>query len=190
VNDATPVLHRISGVTDPAPSKAVLGEKILSLIGMPQYVSEAGIAANDINTRGMCAAVENRNSVYWDEAVAREILGEAYCPATMLAAWGRPELWEPGRDKALKALQCHFDLKDLLGFSASMAVSYTITFYEPVAIGDRLKTQQVVKAIGDLKTTKLGQGRFWTIEMQYLSENSDLVGIESYEFFGFEKDRT
>lgn len=135
----------------------------------------------------MCAAVENTNPTYWDEAAATETLGALYCPATMLPAWGRPELWAPGDGAPLKALQAHFDLKDMLGYSASIAVSYETTFYLPVKMGDRLKTQQVLQSISGLKGTRLGRGRFWVIDMQFLNDRSELVGVERYEFFGFEK---
>ncbi len=164
-----------------------LDDRVLRLIGTPQYVTDAGIAANHINVHAMCAAVENGNPAHWSEPVAIELLGAPWCPATMLAAWGRPDLWQPGQGEPLKALQAHFDLKALLGYSASIAVSNTITFYAPVRIGDRLKTQQLLRSVGDLERTRLGLGRFWTIDMQYLDAESNLMGVERYEFFGFER---
>lgn len=108
-------------------------------------------------------------------------------PGDDAARLGRPEYWEPGQGAPLKALQAHFDLKDLLGYPASIVVSYTISFHAPVRIGDRLHTRQVVREVGDPKRTRLGLGRFWTIEMQYLDDDGGLVGVERYEFFGFEK---
>lgn len=159
-----------------------LGDPIAVLIGKAQYICEPGIPANHVNIRAICAAVENRNPAYWDD----QALG--WCPATMLPAWGRPELWEPAQHVPIKALQAHFDLKDMLGFPASMAVSYTMSHFLPVRIGDRLRTQQVLQNVSGIKTTKVGRGRFWTIEMQYLDDASELVGVETYEFFGFEKD--
>lgn len=165
-----------------------LDEAVARLIGKPQYVTDVGIAANPLSIRAMCAAVENDSPVHWNEEEAAALLGAPYAPATMLAAWGRPELWEPGQGEPLRALQAHFDLKDMLGYPASVAVSNSLIFYAPVKIGDRLRTQQVVRNIGDIKETKLGRGRFWTIEMQYLDEADNLVGVERYAFFGFRKD--
>lgn len=165
-----------------------LDEAVVRLIGRPQYVSDLGIAANALSVHAMCAAVEDASAVHWNEAEATALLGAPYAPATMLAAWGRPELWEPGQGAPLRALQAHFDLKALLGYPASVAVSNSLIFYAPVKIGDRLRMQQVVRDIGDIKETKLGRGRFWTVEMQYLDEAGDLVGVERYEFFGFRKD--
>lgn len=164
-----------------------LDDRVLRLIGVPQYAAGPAIAANPVNVRAMCAAVENGNPVHWDDRAASDLIGDAYCPATMLPAWGRPEYWEPGQGTPLKALQAHFDLKDLLGYPASIVVAYTISFHAPVKIGDSLHTRQVVRQVGDLKRTRLGLGRFWTIEMQYLDDDGGLVGVERYEFFGFEK---
>lgn len=164
-----------------------LDDAIVRLLGVPQYISDAGTPANIVNNRAMCAATENANSAYWDGEAASEMLGAPYCPSTMLPAWGRPELWEPGQETRLKALQAHFDLKELLGYSASMAVSYATSFYLPVKIGDRFKTQQVLRSVSAIKKTKLAAGRFWVIDMQYLNDDGELVGVESYEFFGFEK---
>lgn len=165
-----------------------LDKAVEALIGLPQYVTGNGIAANEYSVRAMCAAVENGNLAWWDETEARDFLGAAYSPATMLPVWGRPELWDPHESTLPKALQAHFDLKDMLGYPASVAVSYTTSFFAPVTIGDRLRTQQMVWHIGPVKTTKLGTGRFWIIEMQYVGAEGELVGVESYEFFGFRKD--
>lgn len=164
-----------------------LDASITHLLGVPQYVTEAGIAASRVNVRAMGAATENANPACWDDEAASGLLGAPYCPSTMLPVWGRPELWEPEQATPLKALQAHFDLKDMLGYSASMAVSYATSFYLPVKTGDRLKTQQVLQSVSAVKQTKLAAGRFWVIDMQYLNNEGELVGIESYEFFGFEK---
>ena len=165
-----------------------LDEAVAALIGLPQYAAGGGIAANEHSVRAMCAAVENGNPAWWDETAAKDLLGAAYCPVTMLPAWGRPELWCPQEDRPPKALQAHFDLKDMLGYPASVAVSYTTSFFAPVTIGDRFRTQQVIRQVGPVKTTKLGTGRFWTVEMQYVGAEGELVGVESYEFFGFRND--
>ena len=37
------------------------------------------------------------------------------------------------------------------------------------------------------KTTKLGTGRFWVIDLEYVNQDGQLVGIESYTGFGYRK---
>ncbi len=43
----------------------------------------------------------------------------------------------------------------------------TIVFHEPVRPGDRLVTGQILRSVSDEKTTKLGTGRFWVIDVEY-----------------------
>ena len=46
----------------------------------------------------------------------------------------------------------------------------TIVFHEPVRPGDRLRTRQILRSVSGPKTTKLGTGRFWVIEVEYLNQ--------------------
>ena len=39
-----------------------------------------------------------------------------------------------------------------------------------------------------LKTTKLGTGRFWEIDVVYTNQNGEHVGTESYTGFGYKRD--
>ena len=39
------------------------------------------------------------------------------------------------------------------------------------------------------KTTKLGTGRFWVIDVEYLNQRDELVGVESYTGFGYREER-
>ena len=52
----------------------------------------------------------------------------------------------------------------------------TIVFHEPVRPGDRLRTRQILRSVSDVKTTKLGTGRFWVIDVEYENQRGDLVG--------------
>ena len=59
--------------------------------------------------------------------------------------------------------------------------------HEPVRPGDRLRTRQILRSISDPKTTRLGTGRFWVIEVEYLNQDGELVGVESYTGFGYRR---
>ena len=37
------------------------------------------------------------------------------------------------------------------------------------------------------KTTKLGSGRFWVIEVEYLNQRDEFVGKEIYTGFGYRR---
>ena len=64
----------------------------------------------------------------------------------------------------------------------------TPTSYDPVRPGDVISHAQVLKSVSGPKTTKLGSGRFWVIDLEYHNQNHDLVGIESYTGFGYRRD--
>ena len=63
----------------------------------------------------------------------------------------------------------------------------TITFFDPVRPGDVLRTHQVLRSVSVPKTTKLGTGRFWVIDVVYHNQDDELVGIETYTGFGYRR---
>ena len=89
--------------------------------------------------------------------------------------------------EAALPLQVHFDLKALLELPEAVMTENPITFYDPVRPGDRLHTHQVLRSVSDEKTTKLGTGRFWVIEVVYHNQEGGLVGVESYTGFGYRR---
>ena len=40
------------------------------------------------------------------------------------------------------------------------------------------------------KTTRLGSGRFWVIDVEYHNQDGTLVGVESYTGFGYRRSET
>ena len=50
-----------------------------------------------------------------------------------------------------------------------------------------LHTRQVLRSVSEPKTTKLGTGRFWVIDVEYLNARDELVGVESYTGFGYKR---
>jgi len=158
-----------------------------ALVGVERYPAESDISVEQGYISSSVSSVENGNPLFWDEAVADEITGGPIAPPTMLSVWFRPHHWAPGRSTAALALQVHFDLKELFGLPEAVMTENTITFYEPVRLGDRLRTHQVLRSVSAEKTTKLGTGRFWVIEVVYHNQRDELVGIESYTGFGYRR---
>jgi acyl dehydratase len=135
----------------------------------------------------MCAAVENGNPLFWDDAVAAELTDGPIAPPTMLSVWFRPHHWAPGRTEQQLPLKVHFDLKERLDLPEAVMTDNTIVFYEPVRPGDMLTTKQILRSVSDEKTTKLGTGRFWVIDVEYTNQKAQTVGVESYTGFGYRK---
>ena len=134
-----------------------------------------------------CSSVQNGNPIFWDEQVAKEITGGPIAPPSMISVWFRPHYWSPGLSEEALALQLHFDLKEILGLPEAVMTDNTITFYEPVRVGDRLKTTQILRSVSEPKTTKLGSGRFWVLEVEVENQKGELCAVESYTGFGYQK---
>ena len=134
-----------------------------------------------------CASVENGNPLFWDDDVANEITGGPIAPPSMISVWFRPHHWAPGRTEQALPLQVHFDLKEQYGLPEAVMTDNTIVFYEPVRPGDVITSAQVLKSVSDEKTTKLGTGRFWVIDVEYTNQRGELVGVESYTGFGYKR---
>jgi uncharacterized protein len=132
-----------------------------------------------------CASVENGNPLFWDDAVADELTDGPIAPPTMLSVWFRPHHWAPGRTTEVLPLQVHFDLKERFGLPEAVMTDNTIIFHAPVRPGDVLRTHQVLRSVSEPKTTKLGSGRFWVIDVEYFNQRDELVGVESYTGFGY-----
>ena len=134
-----------------------------------------------------CASVENGNPLFWDDDVAAAITGGPIAPPTMLSVWFRPHHWAPGRTEQALPLQVHFDLKEKFGLPEAVMTDNTIVFHEPVRPDDQLRTRQILRSVSEPKTTKLGTGRFWVIDVEYHNQRGELVGVESWTGFGYRK---
>ena len=165
-----------------------LSAEIQSWIGQYRYEEESEFDVELGYVQTSCASVENGNPLFWDEKLAQDLTGGFIAMPTMLSLWFRPHHWAPGRDEPKQPLQVHFDLKEQLGLPEAVMTDNTITFHEPVRPGDRLRTRQILRSVSDPKRTKLGSGRFWVIEVEYLNQDGELVGVESYTGFGYRRD--
>ena len=168
-------------------STSTLPAEVEALIGRVQYeeVGEFPVERGYVWTS--CASVENGNPLFWDDAVAEEITAGPIAPPTMISVWFRPHQWSPGRTEPAVPLQVHFDMKRIFELPEAVMTDNTIIFHEPVRPGDRLRTRQILRSVSEPKTTKLGTGRFWIIDVEYLNQNDELVGVESYTGFGYRR---
>jgi uncharacterized protein len=161
--------------------------EIRALVGVAQYEETGDFPVERGYIWTTCASVENGNPLYWEDEVAEAITGGPIAPPTMLSVWFRPHHWAPGRSAPHLPLQIHFDLKERLGLPEAVMSDNTIVFHEPVRSGDVLTTRQVLRSVSDEKTTKLGTGRFWVIDVEYTKQTGALVGVESYTGFGYRR---
>ena len=135
-----------------------------------------------------CSSVENGNPLYWDEKVAESTTGGWIAPPTMISVWCRPHFWTPYRNEEGLALRTHFDLKEHLEYPEAIMSADELIFYEPVRMNERVHQYQILQSVSDLKTTKLGTGRFWTIEVVYENAKGDLLVREEIAGFGYRRE--
>jgi len=167
---------------------APVPDDVLALIDEVQYEEPAEFPVERGYVWNTCAAVENGNPLFWDDDVAAEVTSGPITPPTMLSVWMRKHRWTPSRPEEGLALQVHFDMKERLHLPEAIISENTIVFHEPVRIGDLISSCQRLRSVSDEKTTKLGTGRFWVIDVEYRNQGGDLVGVESYTAFGYVKD--
>lgn len=160
---------------------------VAAIIDRPRYHASADFAAELGYGWNILSATENGNPLYWDPAVARSLTGGMTLPLSSLSIWMRPHRWSPGSQGEQKALQTHFDLKDRFGLREAIMSDNTVVFHEPVRPGDVISHRQVLKSISEPKTTRLGSGRFWVIDVEYRNQHERLVGVESYTGFGYNR---
>jgi acyl dehydratase len=165
-----------------------LPAEVAGWIGQKRHVEESEFEVERGYVLTGCSSVENGNPLYWDEKVAREVTGGWIAPPTMISVWCRPHLFSPQREGEGLALRTHFDLKEKLGLPEAIMSDDELAFYEPVRPGDRVRSYQILRAVSEIKTTKLGPGRFWTIEVVYENQKGELLVMEKITGFGYRRE--
>lgn len=174
-------------MTDPSITESDLPAAVAALIGQVQYETLGDFPVEQGYIATSCASVENGNPLYWDPVVAAAITDGPIAPPAMISVWFRPHHWAPGRTEEVLPLQVHFDLKATFDLPEAVMTDDTIVFHDPVRPGDVLKTRQILRSVSGPKTTKLGTGRFWVIDVEYLNQHEALVGVETYTGFGYRR---
>lgn len=166
---------------------ADLATDVAGWVGVPRYEEVGEVAVERGAIAAVLAACENGNPLYWDDAVAARLTGGPVAPPTALSAWFRPHAWAPGRPEPRLPLQVHFDLKAHLDLPEAVISDNTVVFHAPLRPGDVVTTRQVLRSVSDLKRTRLGTGRFWTIDVEVARTGGELAGVETYTGFGYRR---
>ncbi|MBO9522356.1 MAG: MaoC family dehydratase N-terminal domain-containing protein [Nocardioidaceae bacterium] len=164
-----------------------LPEEVARMVGVRQYRQTGPLVVDVTTIRNACASVENGNPLYWDEQLATELAGSPVAPQAMVSAWTRPFHWTPDPSEPSLPLQVHFDLKEALGFPEAIMSSDELVFHEPVRVGDRLTSTQVLLSVSEEKTTAVGRGRFWNIAVEYRNQDDLLCCREVIAGFGYRR---
>ena len=163
-------------------------EEVRSWIGQKRYSEESDYCVERGYIMTSCASVANGNPLFWDEATARETTAGWIAPPSMLAVWTRPHYWSPGEAKTNLSLRVHFDVKEQLQLPEGIITGNSIVFGIPARVGDRVRSWQILRSVSELKTVKLGRGRFWEIDVHYENDRGRFLGTESWTCLGYRTD--
>jgi acyl dehydratase len=166
---------------------STLPPEVEGWIGGVRYTETADFPVERGYIWTSCASVENGNPLFWDDAVAAEVTGGPIAPPSTLSLWFRPHHWQPGETTARLPLQTHFDLKDRLALPEAVMTDSQVVFHDPVRPGDVIGTTEILRSVSEPKTTKLGTGRFWVIDVEYRNQDGALVGVETFTGFGYRR---
>ena len=166
---------------------AVTDQDVRAWIGRTHDDPPGDVVVDRGAIENWCVATENANPLFWDEKAAEEITGGAIAPPTMLSVWMRPHVWSPGRAEPGRPLELHFHLKEALGLPEGIVLGNEMEFREPVRLGDRIRTRQRIRDISEVRTNRLGTGRSWTIDVTYMNQRGEVVGVEPYVMFGYRR---
>ena len=160
---------------------------VQAMIGQRLYEEEGDFPVERGYFWTAAASVENGNPLYWDDDAADAITGGPIAPPTMTSAWFRPHWWYPGQTKQKLPLQIHFDLKERLELPEAIMSDNTLILFEPIRPGDMITAAQVLKSVSPIKQARVGKGRFWVIDVEYVNQNGESVGTETYTGFGYRR---
>ena len=161
---------------------------VQSWIGKRRHQQEAEFDTERGFVLSACSSVENGNPLYWDEKTAQSTTEGWIAPPTMISVWTRPHFWTPYREEEGLALRTHFDLKEALEVPEAIMSADELVFFEPVRMGQRVNSYEVLRSLSDLKKTSLGTGRFWNIEIVYENSSGELLVREDIAGFGYRRD--
>lgn len=154
------------------------------LMGRPMFAqtSDGVIEAGAI--RLFASVVRDGHAPYWPADGTLPV-----APPALLSAWNRPLHWRPEGDEPAPGLALHFLVKQRLGLSRAVVVESDTEVVAPMRAGARVRCEQVLVEIGEPCRNRLGEGRYWTLRVDYrCADSAVLFGAETMRFFGYEPD--
>ena len=142
---------------------------------------------NEYLIRHWCETLEDGNPLYLDEAYAksqgfRSVIAP---PGSFMTAFSMQFRWPWPPGGREPAPHIHYDIKRALGLPVGIISAVEVTFGEPLQVGDRLSVSQCLVSVSAWKKTRLGEGRFWTMDRIYRNQRKELVARERMSALGY-----
>jgi acyl dehydratase len=151
----------------------------------------APLEVSEYLIRHWCETLEDGNPLYLDEAYARSqgFDGLVAPPSAVMTAFTTPFRWPwPPREGA-PAPHIHYDVKELLDLPVGIITDVELETERPLVAGDRVSISQRLVSISPWKTTRLGEGHFWTMERCYRNQRGEVVARERLTAFGYGREQ-
>jgi len=163
-----------------------LPEEVNKLIGKNSFTDQSPIMIQKGLWQNFCSSIEDGNKIYWDERVAECHTEDLIAHPAMLPSWVHDFEWHPQRKK-VQPMELHFHLKNILNLPLGIVTEVDIEYYLPIKDGDEISANQTLLSVSELVKTKLGEGRYWVIEVKYFNQLEILVGKQNIHFLGYKK---
>jgi len=163
-----------------------LPEEVNKLIGKNSFTDQSPIMIQKGLWQNFCSSIEDGNKIYWDERVAECHTEDLIAHPAMLPSWVHDFEWHPQRKK-VQPMELHFHLKNILNLPLGIVTEVDIEYYLPIKDGDAIIANQTLLSVSELVKTKLGEGRYWVIEVKYFNQLEILVGKQNIHFLGYKK---
>jgi len=163
-----------------------LPEEVNKLIGKNSFTDQSPIIIQKGLWQNFCSSIEDGNKIYWDERVAECHTEDLIAHPAMLPSWVHDFEWHPQRKK-VQPMELHFHLKNILNLPLGIVTEVDIEYYLPIKDGDAISANQTLLSVSELVKTKLGEGRYWVIEVKYFNQLEILVGKQNIHFLGYKK---
>lgn len=159
--------------------------ELTAMIGQPQFAEISDTAIETGAIRLFAAAVEDGCPAYWAENP-----DEVIAPPAMLSAWNRPLAWMPGRSTPPVGMALHFLIKERLALPDAVVTRTETAIAHPARPGMKVRSEQVLVEITEPRRNRLGEGRYWSIRVDYrCAASGELLGAETLGFFGYRAER-
>jgi len=163
-------------------------QRLAALAGESAAV-EAPVEVDAYLIRHWCEAFDESNPLYLDAAYAR---GHGFSdivapPASVVSTFTLDFRFPPARPSVPRNL--HYDVKAILAFPLAVISAVDVEHDAVVEVGERLAISQRLVSVSPWKSTRRGDGRFWTIERRVWNRRGDVVARLQMTAFGYGRAR-
>jgi acyl dehydratase len=147
----------------------------------------APLEVSEYLIRHWCETLEDGNPLYLDEAYARTrgFRGLVAPPGAVMTTFSMHYRWPWPAAEDAPARHIHYAVKELLDLPIGIITAIEVENLRPLEIGDRVSVSQRLISISPWKTTRLGEGHFWTMDRLYRNQRGELAVRERMTAFGY-----